>query len=163
VLAALVVANEGNDPVILARVTYAPTGTATGRVRAAAGGTAQLAAWRWRSTGPGNGAVDPAGLTPWHAAYQSPSDPRAMRVRSADALDLPLAPGEVAMIVIDQDSLATTRPPRRVILYPVLSVASGAGIDGGRGSIRDTGSAIGTSRDTGSAVGTGGDIGIASG
>ena len=142
VLAALVVANEGNDPVILARVTYAPTGTATGRVRAAAGSTAQLAAWRWRSTGPGNGAVDPAGLTPWHAAFQSPSDPRAMRLRSADALDLPLGPGEVAMIVIDQDSLTAAHPPRRVILYPVLSVTSG---DGGSTS-GSTGSSTGTTR-----------------
>ncbi|MFO7544358.1 MAG: hypothetical protein R6W77_02575 [Trueperaceae bacterium] len=127
VLAALVVANEGREPVTVARLTYAPDGTATGRVRAAAGTAAQLAGWRWLATGPGNGAVDPAGLTPWHAAYQSPEDPRAMRARSAEALGLSLAPGEVAMIVIDQGSLAAARPPRRVILYPVLSVTNGTG------------------------------------
>ncbi len=133
VLAAMVVTNEGREPVTLSRVTYAPTAAATGRVRAAAGTAEQFAGWRQLVTGHGAGpgagldssAVDPNELTPWHAAYQSPDDPRAMRERPSDDLRLRLEPGEVAMIVIDQDSLVTTRGKRRVILYPVLTITRG--------------------------------------
>jgi len=131
VLAAMVVANEGREPVTLSSVTYAPTAAATGRVRAAAGTAEQLDGWRRLVTGPGagpglgTGAVDPSELTPWHAAFQSPDDPRAMRERPSDDLRLRLDPGEVAMIVIDQDSLVTTRGRRRVILYPVLTITRG--------------------------------------
>lgn len=124
VLAALTIANDGDQAVTLTRVAYAPEAAATGRVRAAAGSRAQAAAWRWVVMGPGNGAVDPATLTPWHRAYQSPDDAGALRTRSADDVALALAPGDVALIVIDHASLVPTRRPLRAILHPVLFVAA---------------------------------------
>jgi len=126
----LVVSNDGDETLVLHSLRYAPRGSTTGTVVAAAGDRSKVAGWlgavlRAPAGRPLAGTVEPASLTPWDAAFQAPYDPGALRTRNADDLDLLLQPGDMALIALDQRALARTVVSRPVLLYPVLAYASG--------------------------------------
>jgi len=135
-LGVLVLGNDADEAITLRSLRIAPRRASTGSVMAAAGDRALVASWLGavsgaRATRPLAGTSDPAALTPWDAAYQNPQDPRALRERSADHLDLRLRPGEMAVIVVGERALARTLLSRPALLYPVLGYAEGtAGSDG---------------------------------
>lgn len=129
-LGVLVVSNDGDETLVLHSLRYAPRGSTTGTVVAAAGDRSKVAGWlgavlRAPAGRPLAGTVEPASLTPWDAAFQAPYDPGALRTRNADDLDLLLQPGDMALIALDQRALARTVVSRPVLLYPVLAYASG--------------------------------------
>lgn len=154
-LGVLVLSNDTEAPLHLRALHYAPVASSTGKVRAAVGDRAQLASWLRTVFGEptGRGAVAPAGAvgpagasdsaplsTPaivesatvesatvsrWDATYKDPGDHRTLRSRSAADLDLLLAPGEMAIVVVDQRSLTRTLVARPVLLYPVLEYGGG--------------------------------------
>lgn len=147
-LGILVISNDAEHPVTLRSLTYASGRASTGSVRGAAGEPAYLPLWlaeaygspqvptatgpaspggdgAARTTRPLAGTVDPASLTPWDAAYLDPDDPRALRERRADRLDLSMQPGDVAVIVVDQRALRRTLVQRPALLYPVIGYTLG--------------------------------------
>lgn len=149
-LGVLVLSNDTEAPLHLRALHYAPVASSTGKVRAAVGDRAQLASLLRTVFGEPTvhgtvapaGAVGPAGasdsaprstaatvesatVSRWDAAYQDPGDHRTLRSRSAADLDLLLAPGEMAIVVVDQRSLTRTLVARPVLLYPVLEYGGG--------------------------------------
>ena len=133
-LGVLVLSNDTDEPLIVHSLRYAPRDSATGNVLAAAGDRAMVPAWLGAVFGAPTGrslagTVDPAVLTPWDAAYQAPEDPGALRRRNADDLDLLLLPGGMALIAVDQRSLAPTLVTRPALLYPVIGYAGGVSGD----------------------------------
>jgi hypothetical protein len=125
----LVLSNDTEEALVLQALRIAPHRVASGNVLAAAGDRALVPAWLGAVFGmpnarPLGGTTDPATLTPWDAGYQDPADPRTLRVRSAEHLDLQMLPGEMAMIVVGEDALARTLVPRPALLYPVLGYAT---------------------------------------
>ena len=158
-LGILVISNDGAETVTLTSLDYAPAASATGTVRAASGDRRYVPLWlgeaysaprtqtsattgnpltgqppAGRDSGPPAtrpliGAVDPAELTPWDAAYLDPADARNLRDHDADRLDLVMRPGEVAVIVVDHRALVRTLLPRPALLYPVLSYVVGTGCE----------------------------------
>lgn len=108
---------------------YAPTAASAARLRGAAGLPAQSALWRSLARDPAHRAPhlpDPAALTPWDAAYQSPHDPRRLRLRAAQALALPLAAGEWGMLFLDESSFRRTVRPLPILVQPVVRYTVGA-------------------------------------
>lgn len=119
----LLVINGGAGEVVVERLEYAPGRFATGRVRAAAGSRAQIAALEASLAPVASAAEGPAPPSPWDAGYLAPADERALQVRSAEDLDLSLGPGEVALLLVEAASLRRTLTARPVVLYPVVTVA----------------------------------------
>lgn len=123
-LAARLLMLNGDREVVLEAIEYAPSAWETGAVLAAAGSRAQIGllerVLRGESAVPA--AAAPPAPSPWDAGYFAPDDPRALRPRRAEALDLRLGPGEAALILIEQTSLARSLFARTAVLYPVVTL-----------------------------------------
>lgn len=114
-----------HEPLTLRSLIYAPARLATGRVTAAAGHWAALPYWRRDAVvpfGPASAATNLPPLTPWHSGYQAPSDPKALRLRAAEALALTAEPGEVSVLFLLPDAFRATPAPRPLLLKQVLEV-----------------------------------------
>lgn len=140
----LLVSNSGSNALVLEAVEYAPRELATLTVRAAAGSRAQVMAIESGVAPLVDGAQLPPPPSRWDAGHLPPTDPRSLRPRSADDLDLRLDPGETALILVEASSLRRTATPRRLILYPVVTVREV--VSGARHSAGFTAPLVGTSR-----------------
>lgn len=131
-LGVFVLSNDSPTTVTLSSLRFAPSGTATSSLLAAAGDREHVAGWLGAVLGVVaaqrlSGTVDPATLTPWDAAFQEPDDPCGLRSRDADALDILLHPGDMAVVAVPREALHRTLVPRSALLYPVLGYVIGDG------------------------------------
>ncbi len=103
----------------LQSVVYAHAAAATGVVKAAAGHPAAREAWLW--TASSGQTATPKALSPWDLGYASLTGLRSMRARPAAELALPLAPTDVALLLLPQTAFRATAVPRPVVSKLVLS------------------------------------------
>lgn len=120
-----------SDPLTLVSFAGVPPWASTGLVTAAAGQPAAKGVWL-TIVRPG-GYAGPGYITethPWSAAYQAPDDPRALRQRPGEGLDLRLGPAEAGILVVDGASFVTTPHPKPALLTPLIqySTDSRAGV-----------------------------------
>lgn len=125
--AELLIHNHSGGTLQLTSVKYAPLERATGDVRAAAGSYAQLPLWRSLVYDARLAPLDAAKVSPWDAAFQHPDDPRRLLPRSSHDLGLPVKPGEVAVIFLEQASLRTGRAAVPVMVFPVVDIVAASG------------------------------------
>lgn len=125
--AELLVHNRSSGTLQLSSVQYAPEGRATGRVLAAAGSYAQLSLWRSLVYDPRLAPLQAGTVSPWDAAFQHPDDPRRLLPRSADAIGMEVAPGEIAVIFLELTSLQPGRNIEPVLVYPVVEFVTERG------------------------------------
>lgn len=118
----LLVINGGAGPVVLEAIAYAPAEFMTGTLRAASGSREQILAVESAVAPLPAGTERPRPPNQWDAGYLSPSNPRNLRSRSAADLDITLAPGETALLLLDATSLRRTLSARPVVLYPVITL-----------------------------------------